>query len=81
MVDYIPRGADGRPQKEAETIEYDRGACLRHAVGTIKRIKRAVLEFRQTGDPEAFPANPMSQLCTNKYCSARGTSFCDAWRR
>jgi hypothetical protein len=30
----------------------------------------------QPGDPWAFPANPSSKLCSDKFCSAWGTEFC-----
>jgi isopentenyl phosphate kinase len=54
--------------------------AVREAARTISRLKLWVAEFRRTNDIEAIPANPMSQLCTNRFCAARGTEFCKSWK-
>jgi hypothetical protein len=80
VIDYIPRVSIDKPQPPAEQIEYDVTQCRREAARTIRRIKAAVSEYRETGDIEAIPANPMSALCSNRWCTARGTEFCKSWK-
>lgn len=79
-IDYIPRCPDGK-QDSARTIVYDVKAACAHAKGVIRQMMRTIDEFRASGDPETLPANPMSALCSEKYCPARGTNFCQAWKR
>jgi len=80
IIDYIPRASIDKPQPPAEQIEYDVAQSRREAARTISRIKAAVTEYRKTSDIEAIPANPMSQLCSNRWCTARGTDFCKSWK-
>jgi hypothetical protein len=54
------------------------------AASILSHIDRGIQLFREgdpergfvPGDPWAFPANPSSMLCSEKYCSACRTSWC-----
>lgn len=85
--DFIPRSAVSKEQAPAERLEYDVQACYAEAYETILDMKRAIEDFVErlvTGKrpPEgAFRANPMSMLCSDKYCPCWGTDFCKLHRR
>lgn len=82
FVDFVQRVTMKKPQPEPVTDEYDQATAEQAAFTVISQIKQTTREFRrriETGDapPEhAFLANPGSMLCSPKYCSAFGTSFC-----
>ncbi len=77
-MDYIPRTPKTKGQKPPIITEYPVGACERNATGIIHRIKADMIVFDSTGDLErAFCTNMMSMMCTDKYCPAWGTSFCE----
>lgn len=81
-MDYIPRTARTKDQKPMLITEYPVAACEHLAVGVIKRIKDDMRLFDETGDLDrAFGVNMMSLLCTDKYCCAFGTKFCELSRR
>lgn len=73
---YIPRRRVSTPQPEIVRREFDREQCRAAAWREIEDICRQMAEFQETGECWAFPANPMSQLCTPKYCPAWGSDFC-----
>lgn len=75
-IDWIPRAAKTKPQPPVETESYPLDSCERAAWSTIQRIKRDVIAFQKSGDPYEFPANPMTMMCSERFCSAHGTSFC-----
>lgn len=74
---YIPRGKKSKPQPPPERQLYDLHSAKRAAYGAIMDIKRGVEEFQRTGDAFAFSANPMSLMCSPRYCPAHGTKFCN----
>lgn len=82
---YIPRMAKGKFQTPPVFTGYSVAQCERNAMGTIQRIKSDMLLFdlsitgnRPQGDLElAFPCNQSSMMCSDKYCPARGTDFCE----
>lgn len=77
-MDYIPRTPRTKGQKPPIITEYPVSACERCAMGIIQRIKADMKLFDETGDLErAFSANQMSMMCTDKYCPAWGTNFCE----
>jgi hypothetical protein len=78
-IDFIQRVQLDKPQPPVESVPYDLPTAAKQALWTIKRIKRDIAAFRKTGDIEAIPANPMSELCTARFCTARNTSFCKSW--
>lgn len=75
-VTFIRRLRLSRPQSAPVQRSYDVQIAERTAWGIIAAIRRDVAEFTRSGDPEAFVANPMSLMCSERYCPAWGTSFC-----
>ena len=75
-IDFIKRIPKRRGQEEAICTIYDVGLCERTAYATVFRIIGEFDKFMETGDYESFPANPMSMLCTEKYCECFGSDFC-----
>ena len=75
-IDFIKRNTTKKEQIEPVTIDYNIVACEQLAYSTIKRIINDYEKFKIKHDREAFPANPMSQMCSAKYCICYGTSFC-----
>jgi hypothetical protein len=73
---FIARGKKTKPQPPAERQSYDLPTAERAAYATIQAIKRDVEAFKASGDPFAFPANPMSLMCSRRYCPAFETEFC-----
>jgi hypothetical protein len=80
-IDFIKRTPLRRPQDAPVEQSYPVPACERAAYAVIQRIKREVVEFQGSGNPEVFVANPLSMMCTPKYCPAFGTGFCELTRR
>lgn len=87
-MDYIPRVGKTREQPVPIITEYPAAVCERAAMGTIHQIKHDMFLFDSlledvAGDickvelERAFPSNQMSMMCTDKYCPAWGTSFCE----
>jgi hypothetical protein len=64
------------------SVRFDLEECKLAAWNVIREIQKHYEDFasrRHANDdsPEwAFPANPYSQICTAKYCSAFGTPWC-----
>lgn len=75
-IDWIARAPRTKPQPPVQTEIYPVVSCEQAAWATIQRIKRDLSEFRSSGDPWAFPANPMTMMCSARYCPAHGTPFC-----
>lgn len=73
---WIPRVSTRKPQPPATRTEFPIGVCERTAYATINAIRRDAEAFEETGDPYVIPANPMSLMCSPKYCPAHGTPFC-----
>ncbi len=73
---YVPRTTLKKEQPRPEVHPYEQAAAEQSAVSVLKHIERDLLDFRITGDRNAFLANPSSVLCSDKYCPAWGTNFC-----
>ncbi len=80
-IDWIERAPRAKPQPPVQTTEYKIDTCERAAWATVGFIKRDLTRFRSTSDPWSFAANNMSLMCSEKYCPAFGTKFCDMGRR
>jgi hypothetical protein len=76
VVDFVKRCKVGAPQAPAEEIIYPVDMCEVEAWNLIQRIKADVGRFMSSGDPREFLANPMSMMCSDRYCRAWGTKFC-----
>jgi hypothetical protein len=82
--DFVRRVATARPQPEPQTFLHDLAAAETAAVSILRHIEGDITAFRNgdlarhllPGDPWAFPANPNSKLCSEKWCPAWGTAFC-----
>jgi hypothetical protein len=72
VEDYLPRQRIPEP----EFYEYGVNDAMLAASAILKRIKADVANFRTTGEPTSFIANPQSMLCSDKFCPAWGTKFC-----
>lgn len=85
-VDFIKRVSIRKDQPPPVVSEYGIDEIVAVALSRIARVKAEVTEFRrrlEAGDspPEfAFDTNPMSMLCSEKFCPAWGTNWCAEWR-
>jgi hypothetical protein len=68
--------ASSKKEPEWSTQTFYMQDAGRLAYRYIQRASTAIGIYMQNGDPEAFDANPGSQLCSPKYCPAHGTRFC-----
>ena len=81
---FIPRVGLRHPQPDPQVFEHDLAGSEQAAVAIVRHIDETLTTFLEgdekrgvlPGDPWAFPANPNSKLCSDKYCSAWGTEFC-----
>jgi hypothetical protein len=76
---WTPRRTLKKEQPEPEVTEYNVSIAERLAWGVKERIKRTVTELYDGGDIYAVPANPMSKLCSEKFCLIWGTDACKMW--
>lgn len=76
-IDWIARAPKTKPQPPVQTESYPLTTCEKAAWATVQRIKNDLTQFRETGDPWSFAANPMTMMCGAKFCPAHGTAFCD----
>lgn len=74
--DFLPRTAITKAYPGPTIIAYQVDEAEEAARQIIRHITAAMNEFKTSGDPWAFPANPKSMLCSEKYCKAFGTAFC-----
>jgi len=77
IVDHIPRSAVTKPYPGAVAIKYDVRVCVAEAATMIDIISRTIDEFVKKPGPILIPANTMSILCGEKYCTAFGTDYCE----
>lgn len=82
LIDWIQRVGKTKPQPKCQTFEYDQSESEHAAHGIIARVKQDLGLFNEDPDNlwRCWPANPMSLMCSDKYCPAHGTNFCDAWK-
>lgn len=77
-IDFIKRAGKTKVQPECVTCSYPVVPCQSYALGIIDRIKKDMAKYLASGDlNKAFPANPMSMMCSEKYCPCFGTAFCE----
>lgn len=76
VEDFVPRAPLRKPQPPAEQHAYDVAESERAAMAIVRRMTADLRSFRLTADPWSFIANPLSMLCSDKYCPAWGTDFC-----
>lgn len=73
---FAKRVRANKPQPEPEWREHDLATARKSAWSTIKSIQETMERFAEKRNPYAIPANPMSLMCSPKYCPAFGTEFC-----
>lgn len=71
IIDWLPR-----KEMIPEIRVYDVTLCEQLAKSTVKQITGQLETFLKSGNPECFPQNPMSILCSDKYCPACGSKWC-----
>ncbi len=84
VIDFIRRVPVKSEQPAAETYVQDLAGCESAAIATLKTLDVQLTLFLEgdhergvmPGDPAAFPANPNSRLCSDKYCPAHGADWC-----
>jgi len=80
IINWIPRTRINSKrvlaQKPPQTICYNPLECEDEAYSQLYMIIEQVMKFVQSGDPASFPRNPMSMMCSEKWCPAWGTEFC-----
>lgn len=81
VEDYVPRVRVSNEQPAPEQHPYDIEDAETAAYSLIKRMADDLTTFRETGEVWSFVANPMSMLCSDRYCPAWGTKFCRSHKR
>lgn len=76
-IDFIKRCPKTKPQDPAQEMVYPVDACQTVAWEIVQRVKADALAFQAEPDPGVFLCNPMSMMCTPRYCPAHGTDFCE----
>ena len=74
---HLPRTSIKKVYPGTKRHIFDLASCEKAAYYTIRKIEVEMQKFIQTQNPWCFPANPMSMMCSEKYCPAYKTSFCD----
>lgn len=82
--DFLQRVPLTKPQPDAVRIDHDLPGAETAALNVLRHIADDLRIFREgdpdrgvlPGDPWAFAANPSSMLCSAKFCTAFGSSFC-----
>lgn len=75
-VTFIKRVAYTKPQPAPVKTQYSLGESKLSAWSTIQEIVKSVDSFEATGNPYDIRANPMSLMCSEKYCPVYRTPFC-----
>ena len=74
VIHWLPRKYKDMPVPKIRV--YDVALCEQLAKSTVKYIAGQLEAFLKSGNPESFPVNPMSTLCSDKYCPACGSKWC-----
>ena len=84
VTDFVQRVPLSKPQPLVVSTVHDVAGCETAARRVLDHFTEGLRLFTEgdedrdfvPGDPWAFPANPSSQMCSEKYCAAFGTEFC-----
>lgn len=76
--DYVPRVDIRKSQPKPIAREFDPANCEMAAYRIAQRMADDIQRFEESGDPWEFLPNPMSMLCSEKFCPAHNTTFCTA---
>ena len=77
VVSHLPRVRISKPYPGAQRYPLDIAACERAAKSVLMQMIRDVAEFERTVSPWSFGCNPGSMMCSEKYCIAKGTEWCE----
>ena len=80
VEDHLERVHPSRPQPPLEQIPVDLDTAEAMSAAALARIIADLRAWSRLGTPEVFPANPLSNLCSPKFCRAWGSRWCSAWR-
>lgn len=76
-VDWIPRESITKPQPPPVRQIYDQDEAEMAAWSVASKVVADYAEWEKDKDNVwAFHANPMSQMCGERYCKAHGTDWC-----
>lgn len=75
---HIQRVAITKPQPGAARMDYGVPDSEKMAIEACQVIMRDIRAFQKNGNPACFPANPMSVLCSPKFCDSFNTEWCRA---
>ena len=73
---FVQRVRPNKPQPAPVSHTFPLESARNSAWAAIQEIMRDVGAFAKSGDLWLIRANPMSMMCTEKYCPAWGTDFC-----
>lgn len=73
---YIPRVPASKDQPAVIIEKIEVTEAISSARSALHYLFEHLQKFTATGNPWAFPANPMSLMCSATYCPAHGTPFC-----
>ncbi len=73
---FVQRVRTNEPQPAPVSHVFPLESARNSAWAAIQEIMPDVGKFATTGDLWLIRANPMSMMCTEKYCPAWGTDFC-----
>jgi hypothetical protein len=76
---FLRRLKIDKPLEQPTISDYDPNPKV--ALAAAQRIINDVESFKLTGDPVmSFPQNPMSIMCSEKWCCAYKTTICPLWK-
>jgi hypothetical protein len=77
VVTQFPRTRISKPYPGAQRHVLDISVCERAAKSVLNHMIHDIAEYERTGSPWSFGCNPGSMMCSDKYCRARGTEWCE----
>lgn len=78
---YVPRVPIKQDQPVPTTTTYPVETCEQAAHAVLGRVEESIKRFEKSSNPWEWIPNPASMLCSDRFCSAWGTSFCLAHAR
>ena len=77
-VNFIQRVTIKKDQPDPVIAPYPLDICEQAAWDVINQVKSDILNFLKEPTYRAFMANPLSMLCSAKWCAAK--TFCPFWK-
>ena len=76
-IHFIKRPTKAAPVTVCEPVDYPLAESERAALAVIARIKADMMAYQEHQRPDVFMCNLSSHLCSEKFCPAYGTKFCE----